>query len=168
MKKNNQRLVIAAATVLVVAVIFTMAAISWSSFLAARVQLLVMENADTHEVYLTEPLDANGIFSISYTHSVNKSMVEEYYQLKDQQLMLIKARYHHFGAGVATEVAPGQEFYYDDEGYMVIDQMNQPLPSLVYKVGTVSDHILHIGDKTWHLKDLAPSLTSVRFSIITK
>jgi len=165
MQKNNRKLSITAATVLVVAVIFTIA--FWANNLhQSKVQLLVMQNAYTDEIYLSEPLGEDGIFSISYTHSVNKSMVEEYYQLGEQGLILSKARYHHFGAGVATEVLPEQEFYYDDEGYMVIDKINYPLSNLVYKVGTVSDHILHIGDKTWHLKDLAPSLTSVRFTIV--
>lgn len=166
MQKNNQKLSTTAATVLVVAVIFTILIMVGFFHQQDKVQQLVMKNNYTDEVYLTEPLGVDGIFSVSYTHSVNKSMVEEYYQLQEQNLTLIKARYHHFGAGVATEIPPEQEFYYDEDGYMVIDNINYPLSSLVYKVGTVSDHILHIGEQTWHLKDLAPSLTSVSFIIV--
>lgn len=167
MKKDKQKDRTAAAAILVAAAIFTMAVIFFLHFSRDEVQLLIMENADTGEIYLEAPLDTDGTFSISYTHSVNKSDVEEYYQWHNQQILLIKGRYHHFGAGVATEIAPGQKLYYDEDGFMIIDQINTPIADLVYKVGTISDHILHIGDNTWHLKELAPSLTSVRFYVRT-
>ena len=83
MQKNNRKLSITAATVLVVAVIFT---IAFYANHQNKVQFLVMQNAYTDEVYLTEPLGEDGIFSVSYTHSVNKSMVEEYYRLQEQEL----------------------------------------------------------------------------------
>ena len=89
---------------------------------------------------------------------------EEYYRLEDGDLYLFKARYRSFGAGVATEIAPGQTLTYED-GYMVIENIHYKLPSLVYKVGTVSDPLIHIGQQTWHMKELAPSLTSVRFTV---
>ena len=125
-----------------------------------------MANAYTDEVYFQEPLEDDGIFSVSYTHSVNKTNVEEYYRLEDGDLYLFKARYRSFGAGVATEIAPGQTLRYED-GYMIIENMHYKLPSLIYKVGTVSDPLIHIGQQTWHMKEMAPSLTSVRFTVQT-
>ena len=156
----------AATTVLVVAVILAMVVISCKPLFTAPVQYLVMTNADTDEVYFQEPLEADGVFSVSYTHSVNKTNVEEYYRLEDGDLYLFKARYRSFGAGVATEIAPGQTLRYED-GYMIIENIHYKLPSLVYKVGTVSDPLIHIGQQTWHMKALAPSLTSVRFTVQT-
>ena len=127
---------------------------------------LVMKNFKTGETYLEVPLTDDHLFSVSYTHSVNKSLVEEYYTITPKDgIVLVKARYNNFGAGVATELTDGQYLSYDDENYMVINNMHVPISQLVYKVGTVSDHILHIGDESWHLKEYAPELTSVTFTL---
>ena len=154
----------AATTVLVVAVILTMTIISCKPLFTDPVQYLIMANAYTDEIYFQEPLEDDGVFSVSYTHSVNKTNVEEYYRLEDGDLYLFEARYRSFGAGVATEIAPGQTLRYED-GYMLIENIHYKIPSLVYKVGTVSDPLIHIGQQTWHMKELAPSLTSVRFTV---
>lgn len=157
----------AATTVFVVAVILAMTILSCRQLFTAPVQWLVMANADTDEIYFCEPLEADGVFSVSYTHSVNKSNVEEYYRLEDGRLYLFQARYRAFGAGVATEIAPGQTLRYED-GYMIIENIHYELPALVYKVGAISDMIIHIGQKTWHMQELAPLLTSVRFTVQVK
>ncbi len=155
----------AAATVLVVAVILAMTALSWSGFSRGTVRYLEMADLDTGEIYLRQPLPEDGVFCVSFLHSVNKTNVEEYYQAEGDDIYLIRCRYRSFGAGVATEIAPGQTLRYDDEGYMIIDKIHTLLPELVYKVGTVSDPLIHIGTESWHMNRLAPPLTSVRFTI---
>lgn len=127
---------------------------------------LVMKDFKSGEIYLELPLNDDHIFSVSYTHSVNKSLVEEYYTITPKEgITLIKARYNNFGAGVATELSQDEYLSFDEDDYMVINNMSIPVPQLIYKVGTVSDHILHIGDNSWHLKEYAPELTSVIFEL---
>ena len=157
----------AATALCVVAVILALVAISGRFLFADPVQCVVMTNAETDEVYFQQPLEADGVFSVSYIHSVNKSNVEEYYRLEDDELYLFRARYRAFGAGVATELEEGQTLSYED-GYMIIENIHYQIPDLVYRVGTVSDPLIHIGTQTWHMKDLAPPLTSVRFTIQDK
>ena len=157
----------AATALCVVAVILALVAISGRFLFADPVQCVVMTNVETDEVYFQQPLEADGVFSVSYIHSVNKSNVEEYYRLEDDELYLFRARYRAFGAGVATELEEGQTLSYED-GYMIIENIHYQIPNLVYRVGTVSDPLIHIGEQTWHMKDLAPELTSVRFTIQNK
>lgn len=157
----------AATTLFVVAVILAMTVLSIKPLLTSSVQYLIMANADTNQIYFQHPLEEDCVFSVSYIHSVNKTNVEEYYRIENQTICLFKARYRSFGAGVATELAPGQTLRYED-GYMIIENIHYPLPDLVYKVGTVSDPLIHIGSQVWHMKELAPSLTSVRFTIQSK
>ena len=157
----------AATALCVVAVILALVAISGRFLFADPVQCVVMTNAETDEVYFQQPLEADGVFSVSYIHSVNKSNVEEYYRLEDDELYLFRARYRAFGAGVATELEEGQTLSYED-GYMIIENIHYQIPNLVYRVGTVSDPLIHIGEQTWHMKELAPELTSVRFTIQDK
>ena len=151
-----------AAVALVVAAVSLFVIINYNH----NTNTLVMKDFKTEETYLEVPLNDDHLFSVSYTHSVNKSLVEEYYTITPKDgIVLVKARYNNFGAGVATELTDGQYLSYDDENYMVINNMHAPISQLVYKVGTVSDHILHIGDKSWHLKEYAPELTSVTFTL---
>ena len=157
----------AATALCVVAVILALVTISGRFLFADPVQCVVMTDAETDEVYFQQPLEADGVFSVSYIHSVNKSNVEEYYRLEDDELYLFRARYRAFGAGVATELEEGQTLSYED-GYMIIENIHYQIPDLVYRVGTVSDPLIHIGTQTWHMKDLAPPLTSVRFTIQDK
>ena len=157
----------AATALCVVAVILALVIISSKPLFTDPVQCVVMTNAETDEVYFQQPLEADGVFSVSYIHSVNKSNVEEYYRLEDDELYLFRARYRAFGAGVATELEEGQTLSYED-GYMIIENIHYQIPDLVYRVGTVSDPLIHIGTQTWHMKDLAPPLTSVRFTIQDK
>ena len=157
----------AATALCVVAVILALVAISGKQLFTDPVQCVVMTDAETDEVYFQQPLEADGVFSVSYIHSVNKSNVEEYYRLEDDELYLFRARYRAFGAGVATELEEGQTLSYED-GYMIIENIHYQIPDLVYRVGTVSDPLIHIGEQTWHMKDLAPELTSVRFTIQNK
>ena len=157
----------AATALCVVAVILALVAISGRFLFADPVQCVVMTDAETDEVYFQQPLEADGVFSVSYIHSVNKSNVEEYYRLEDDELYLFRARYRAFGAGVATELEEGQTLSYED-GYMIIENIHYQIPNLVYRVGTVSDPLIHIGEQTWHMKELAPELTSVRFTIQNK
>ncbi len=157
----------AATALCVVAVILALVIISSKPLFTDPVQCVVMTNAETDEVYFQQPLEADGVFSVSYIHSVNKSNVEEYYRLEEDELYLFRARYRAFGAGVATELDEGQTLSYED-GYMIIENIHYQIPNLVYRVGTVSDPLIHIGTQTWHMKDLAPPLTSVRFTIQDK
>ena len=157
----------AATALCVVAVILALVIISSKPLFTDPVQCVVMTDAETDEVYFQQPLDADGVFSVSSIHSVNKSNVEEYYRLENDEIYLFRARYRAFGAGVATELEEGQTLSYED-GYMIIDNIHYQIPNLVYRVGTVSDPLIHIGTQTWHMKDLAPPLTSVRFTIQNK
>ena len=165
--KFKVRKTYAATALCVVAVILALVVISGKLPFTDPVQCVVMTDAETDEVYFQQPLEADGVFSVSYIHSVNKSNVEEYYRLEDDEICLFRARYRAFGAGVATELEEGQTLSYED-GYMIIENIHYQIPNLVYRVGTVSDPLIHIGEQTWHMKDLAPELTSVRFTIQDK
>ena len=165
--KFKVRKTYAATALCVVAVILALVVISGKQLFTDPVQCVVMTDAETDEVYFQQPLEADGVFSVSYIHSVNKSNVEEYYRLENDEICLFRARYRAFGAGVATELEEGQTLSYED-GYMIIENIHYQIPDLVYRVGTVSDPLIHIGTQSWHMKDLAPPLTSVRFTIQDK
>ncbi len=107
---------------------------------------LTVSNQDTGEIYLQIPAYEAGKFSVGFIHSVNKSPVIDCYEIRGRQIYLIQTIYYGFGAGVQTEIEDGQELTYGEDGSMTVSGFEQEMPNLCYLVGTVSDHILTIGE----------------------
>lgn len=135
-------------------------------FTPAKSYLLLRE-ANSGRVMYHAALAEGEEFSVSYTHSVNKSEVEEYYQSRGGNIYLIRLVYAAFGAGMPTDAYAegGTTLSYDGEGRMVIAGYDRLLPRLVYNVGMVADHILHIGGESIHLTQIAQPQTALRFEI---
>ncbi len=124
---------------------------------------LVLLDGDTGEVYGKFEADIDSRFSVTFIHSVNKSAVEELYQIKEDGIYLEECIYSAFGAGVATEVEDGQTLTYTDDGKMIISGFDRKIDNLSYIVGTVSDHVLKINDEEISLRDLCGRNSVVHF-----
>ena len=80
-------------------------------------------------------------FIISYTHSVNKGRVHDFYKCaNDGELVLEKTHFVSYGAGIPEpEETPGAEFELIDNCY-IISNLNRKIPSLVMAVGIIANH----------------------------
>ena len=126
---------------------------------------LILEDVDSGKVYARYRLKNGDIFSIGFIHSVNKSPVTDYYELRKDGIYVIKTVYYGFGAGVQTELGEGEKLEYGEDGSMIITGFDRKMPDLVYIVGTVSDHTLVLNEKdTVSLRDLCGRNAKVRFS----
>lgn len=144
--KNKKLLVLAAIIVVIAAMLFL-------KFQANN--RLILSNDDTGKVYLSLPLDENKVFSISFIHSVNKTSVTDYYFINDKnEIILDKTEYYDFGAGVPFDLNSGEELEFLDNGAMLISNINRKISPYIIYVGTVSDHILTIGDSSYSLRDI--------------
>ena len=85
-------------------------------------------------------------FIISYTHSVNKGRVHDYYSfLPDRTLELYKTQFVSYGAGIPEpEETPGAFFTVTNDGYF-IENLNRKVPRLVMAVGIVANHSIATG-----------------------
>lgn len=152
--KKIRTIVIGAAIIFLVAAFFLK--------LSLRTQIIV-EDAKTGEIYLSCPLRMGGEFSVEFIHSVNKSPVEDFYQVRKDGIYVVRTKYYGFGAGVQTELEDGQILTYEDNGSsMVISGIDRRMDDLQYIVGTVSDHVLRIGGKEISLRDTCGRNTRVR------
>lgn len=148
------------------AVLLVMAAAIF--FAADHGGYLIVSNGDTGQEYARYPIASDGEFSVGFIHSVNKSPVTDVYQIKDGQIYVEKTIYFGFGAGVQTEVEPGQTLTYGDDGSMIVSGFDSKIDPLLYFVGTVSDHTLTVGEETISLRDLCGRNSLVRFSYAKK
>lgn len=108
---------------------------------------------------------ALGGFVISYTHSVNKGRVHDFYDTDGGMLVLEKTAFVSYGAGIpeASET-DGAQFSVTDDGY-VITNLNRRLGRLVMAVGVIAEHSVTVGDKEVLLKTLFAPQTSLLFEI---
>ena len=146
------------------AAILVVAAVAAVLFLPHQ-QSLVLTDKETGKVYGKYPVSDGDAFSVTFVHSVNKTPVSDVYEVRNGEIWLTGTVYYSFGAGVPDELGEGQTLTMRDDGAMVITGMDRNLDGVVYAVGTVSDHILGIGENEISLRDLCGRNTKVRFEI---
>lgn len=155
---RKRKVVAAAITILAVAAAF------FSICILSHPYRLTVRNAEDGSLYSSYPLDEGEWFSITFIHSVNKSPVTDCYQIKNHSMYVEKTVYYGFGAGVQTEIEPGQKLEYGDDGSMIVSGFDLKMSDLTYFVGTVSDHTLVVNDgKEISLRELCGKNSRVRF-----
>lgn len=84
-------------------------------------------------------------FIISYTHSVNKGRVKDYYTVKDDYTLLCdKSVFVSYGAGIPEpQDFPDAIFSVTSEGY-TITNINRNVKKLTMAVGIIANHAITI------------------------
>ena len=91
-------------------------------------------------------------FIISYTHSVNRGRVRDYYIIKSKYIILSKTRFMSYGAGI-PEPEKRQKFR-ETEDYIEISDINRKIDNLYLFVGTIANHKIEIDEKNIELKEI--------------
>ena len=91
-------------------------------------------------------------FIISYTHSVNRGRVRDYYIVKNKYIILSKTRFMSYGAGI-PEPEKRQKFI-ETEDYIEISDINRKIDNLYLFVGTIANHKIEIDEKKIELKEI--------------
>lgn len=126
---------------------------------------LTLRNPSDGKLYARYPIRVGDTFSVGFIHSVNKSPLTDYYEIKKDGIYVEKTVYYGFGAGVQTELSEGETLTYGPDGSMIVSGFDKRMDNLIYFVGTVSDHTLTINDKEGiSLRDLCGRSAPVRFS----
>jgi hypothetical protein len=108
-------------------------------------------------------------FVISYTHSVNKGRIHDYYACRkiDHKNIFIleKSVFVSYGAGIPEpEEIAACTFEVTDTGY-VLNDLNKKLDTFLLAVGVIAEHSITIGGNEYFLKNYFPAQTSLVFSI---
>src|SRR5574344_1095708 len=152
-KLNRQKLFIIICTVSFALLLFI--------FMIPAVRVLSISELkdNSHSLYSRTALKG---FSISYTHSVNKGRVHDYYECgKDGTLTVYKTVFVSYGAGIPEpEETQGAVFKLTPDGYE-ISGLNRRLTSLTMAVGVTADHSVTAGTRTTFLASFFAPTTSV-------
>ena len=125
---------------------------------------LILEDPGEKTKYAGYEMSVGDVFSIGFIHSVNQSAVTDYFEIREDGIYGVKTVYYGFGAGVPTQLEEGQILTYGDDGSMILTGYEVKMDHLIYRVGTVSDHILTLQDGTEiSLRDLCGRNARVGF-----
>lgn len=98
----------------------------------------------TSERFYSAELCREG-FVISYTHSVNKGRVHDFYRAVNGALLLEKTEFVSYGAGIPEpDEIPGAIWSVTESGYF-ISGLNRKIPRLVMAVGITARHSIAEG-----------------------
>ena len=116
-------------------------------FLPAVSVLSVSSRKNPEKVFYSAAACKEG-FIISYTHSVNKGRVHDYYRaLPDGTLELYQTQFVSYGAGIPEpEETPGAVFTVTNDGYF-ISNLERKVPRLVMAVGIIANHSIATGSE---------------------
>ena len=99
-------------------------------------------------------------FIISYTHSVNRGRVRDYYIIKSKYIILSKTRFMSYGAGI-PEPEKRQKFR-ETEDYIEISDINRKIDNLYLFVGTIANHKIEIDGEKIELKKIFKPQESIK------
>ncbi|MBQ7922575.1 MAG: DUF1850 domain-containing protein [Clostridia bacterium] len=127
----------AAAVVLLAAVIVLLLAVP---------QYLLIRDADTGMIRGIRRCPPGYTFAVEFIHSVNLTPVIDTFHAEDGYIQADSSLFYSYGAGMPTELNPGERFSFTEDGGMLISGMSYTYDKLSYIVGTVYDHYLIFPD----------------------
>lgn len=127
------------------------------------IPVLCVEEATTGEIKTLFTPSPDQEFYVEFTHSVNRTTVREYYELRAGKIVLTRAEYTSFGAGMPEVPETEGSTLSMRDGVLRLDKINQPMPDFIYRIGTIAGHTLHIGGQVVPFTSIAPPQTALRF-----
>ena len=103
-------------------------------------------------------------FTLSWIHSVEKEEWMEFYEVKDNQLLLTHTSFKTFGAGVPSTFADGKDVALDN-GFITMET-DRIFPSLYMAVSDNVKSTMIIDEKTIPLYKLTNDYEAVNISVI--
>ncbi|AGB35928.1 DUF1850 domain-containing protein [Natronococcus occultus] len=109
---------------------------------------LVVADAESGDRLFEIPVDQGDAVTIAYTHSVEKTPIEDVYVVEDSSLRADRSVFHSFGAGLPTSDVERTE-----EGYVV--EGTETHDELRLAPGEIAGHELRVGERRYPLAEAA-------------
>ncbi|SEW02570.1 DUF1850 domain-containing protein [Halobacterium jilantaiense] len=133
----------------VVAVVALAVATALAAVAVPGDRVLVVEDTDTGETYLTAPVEDGSTVALEYTHSVEKTRVYDEYTVRGDVLVMTRMEFESYGWGL-----PSRANVTEENGTFVYDPPGETT-RLTVAPGRVAGHRLHVDGETYDLVALA-------------
>ena len=118
---------------------------------------LVVADAETNESLLDVPVTDGDELTLAYTHSVEKTDVEDVYEIDGTELQMDRTVFSSYGAGLPSEAAVNRT----DDGFVV--SVDRSYDRVYVAPGSIAGHVLHVGGECYDLVDRSDGSTVVLF-----
>lgn len=155
---------ISGTAVIKAAVLFVSIAVVLSFIPFIRVLSITDLRQKSEKIYSRSALDG---FVISYTHSVNKGRVHDYYICTPDNLLQVeKTVFVSYGAGIPElgDYIEGAVFSITPQGYE-LSGFDRKVPVLVMAVGQIAEHSVTVNGDEFFLADYFRRKASLEFCI---
>ena len=131
-------------------------------------QYLILRDGDSGVIYAVYSCPAGRSFAVEFKHSVNLSPVIDTFHAEQGYIQADSSKFYQYGAGMPTELNPGETFSFTEDGGMLISGMSYTYDKLSYIVGTVYDHYLLFPDtgERINLREMCGRNARVEFILI--
>lgn len=100
-------------------------------------------------------------FGIYYTHSANKSPIEEHYFVKGDKIVQDDFIYSTYGAGVPSEVPDGMNLEILPDKMILTGYTTQYL-QINLITSDIADTKIELGNKMFRMIDFVPNMTKIK------
>lgn len=104
-------------------------------------------------------------FYVSFTHSVNRTPVNEYYRISGDKFVLEKATFYSYGAGMPETGEYGSGKPSIKDGMVQIEGINKTFKKFTYIAGTYANHSLKTADTQIAFSSFVKPQTPVTFEV---
>lgn len=131
------------------------------------IECFTISNGNTGKIVFSGSIDNYANFHVSFTHSVNRTTVNEYYRIENQKFYAYKTTFYSFGAGMPDgSENPEVQMKFNDDGLVEIENINRELNEFTYMVGTYASHTFHTENENFKLEKYVepqePALFKIR------
>lgn len=127
-------------------------------------KVLAITSTDESSKKIFSKSALNG-FCISYTHSVNKGRVRDFFRVEDDHLKVFKTEFPSYGAGMPElQETPGANFKIADDAFSM-EYERDVGKKFFLAVGILARHSIEIGGKEFFLEDFFAPQTRLEFQV---
>ncbi|WP_243834314.1 DUF1850 domain-containing protein [Halanaerobium saccharolyticum] len=108
------------------------------SLFVFKVNTLQLVDYRADKIIWEERINDGDHFEIKYQHSVARTPVIEFFEIKDGKILLTGTEYQSYGAGLPTSAEQGDYIVENDR--FIIENIDQFLPEIMLRVSDYAEH----------------------------
>lgn len=130
------------------------------------IRSLEISDRKAGQVLALAPVHVGERFTISFTHSIAKTPVDEIFVIAPGREMIVtETIYESFGAGLPFDTENAEQHLITENGKYRLTNLDRHLPEFLMAVGTVANHQLLINGKQIPFVQFAQPGQSVRIRV---
>lgn len=135
------------------------------SLFAFKIDVLSLRDYKNNKVIWQHRVKSGDEFTIKYNHSVARTPVLEFFEIKDGKILLTGTEYQSYGAGLPTSAQKGEYILENDK--FIIKNIDQVLPEILLRVSDYAEHEFIYNQESFKLYEMVAAETLLQIKTET-